>query len=332
MEVGELKNIKVFKSTEEIVEALRLNPPEDRGMKYLAFYNSHMGGITTDPTFMSISIFDHMAVRGHSVFDTTYVINGKLYMIDRKIDRFFRSMSKAQIKSPITKENLRKLIFKIAAVTKEKNVQIRYWSSSGIGPLDIVNSETTKPSLFIVAIRDEMVIPEDGVQEFTVDTPIKPKFLANIKSTNYLSNILCALSAQEKGGYLGVQTTKDGFILETAKANLMFYTKDKDILTPETDEILDGTTVRRLVELLNEHKAEYAEDIRDVKYAKIHIDQIKKEALEMMILSRNEVISVIAWDGVPLPNGNGKITKILRSLLYTDYSDSQYAEAVDYSE
>lgn len=126
---------------------------------------------------------------------------------------------------------------------------------------------------------------------------------------------------------------------ESSIANVMFYTKDKDIVSPDLDTILEGKTVMRMFELINKHKvptccnsqSEFGDDIRDVKFAKIHIDQIKKDALEMIIIGGDKAFGVSNWDGVPLPNGNGKITKIIQSLLYADYEDSDQAEPVDYS-
>jgi len=42
-------------------------------------YNSRLGGIITDPAFMTIPIDDHMVHRGHAVFDTLGIIHGKAF-------------------------------------------------------------------------------------------------------------------------------------------------------------------------------------------------------------------------------------------------------------
>lgn len=39
-------------------------------------YSSVLGGITTDPATMVISLDDHMVHRGHGVFDTAAIMDG----------------------------------------------------------------------------------------------------------------------------------------------------------------------------------------------------------------------------------------------------------------
>ena len=43
---------------------------------YAAFYSSVVGGITRDHAAMAIPIDDHMAHRGHAVFDTANIHRG----------------------------------------------------------------------------------------------------------------------------------------------------------------------------------------------------------------------------------------------------------------
>lgn len=44
--------------------------------RFLAMYSSILGGITTDPATMVISLDDHMVHRGHGVFDTAAIMDG----------------------------------------------------------------------------------------------------------------------------------------------------------------------------------------------------------------------------------------------------------------
>jgi len=54
----------------------------------LAFYSSVLGGIVTDPALMVLPIDDHMAHRGHAVFDTANVVSqGRVYGLDMHLDR-----------------------------------------------------------------------------------------------------------------------------------------------------------------------------------------------------------------------------------------------------
>jgi 4-amino-4-deoxychorismate lyase len=48
---------------------------------HLAFYSSWTDCITTDPAAMVLPMDDHMAHRGHGVFDTAHLHAGHLHML-----------------------------------------------------------------------------------------------------------------------------------------------------------------------------------------------------------------------------------------------------------
>jgi len=47
--------------------------------------------IVTDPALMVIPFDDHMVHRGHGVFDTAAIVDGKIYDLEAHLDRFVRS-------------------------------------------------------------------------------------------------------------------------------------------------------------------------------------------------------------------------------------------------
>jgi branched-subunit amino acid aminotransferase/4-amino-4-deoxychorismate lyase len=69
-----------------------------------AFYSSLHDGIITDKRFMSLPIDEHMVHRGHAVFDTLTVVNGRGYLLDRHVRRIVDSAEKARIELPKTPE------------------------------------------------------------------------------------------------------------------------------------------------------------------------------------------------------------------------------------
>ena len=83
----------------EVVEqlrALRAKQP----VKYTAFYSSQLGGVVTDPALMVIPFDDHMVHRGHGIFDTAGIVNGKIYDLDAHLDRFLKSAERSKLKLP----------------------------------------------------------------------------------------------------------------------------------------------------------------------------------------------------------------------------------------
>ena len=69
------------------LRALRAKQP----VQFDAFYSSQLGGIVTDPALMLIPFDDHMVHRGHGIFDTAGLVNGRIYDLEAHLDRFLRS-------------------------------------------------------------------------------------------------------------------------------------------------------------------------------------------------------------------------------------------------
>ena len=66
------------------LRALRAKQP----VKYTAFYSSQLGGVVTDPALMVLPFDDHMVHRGHGIFDTAGIVNGRIYDLEAHLDRF----------------------------------------------------------------------------------------------------------------------------------------------------------------------------------------------------------------------------------------------------
>src|SRR4026207_1246473 len=88
------------------LRALRAKQP----VKYTAFYSSQLGGVVTDPALMVIPFDDHMVHRGHGIFDTAGIVNGKIYDLDAHLDRFLKSAERSRLKLPGSRAEMRDII------------------------------------------------------------------------------------------------------------------------------------------------------------------------------------------------------------------------------
>lgn len=142
------------------------------------------------------------------------------------------------------------------------------------------------------------------LQVITTTVPIKDKFFATMKSTNYLPNALVALEAEEKGAQVGIWLDDEGNVAEGQNMNVAFLTSEGELLLPTFDLILSGCTARRLVELVPELVNKNAiPGLKGVRLAKISVPEARKCSEMMMILSGWMVMPVVEWDGIPVGNG-----------------------------
>src|SRR5438093_13396443 len=85
-----------------------------KAVHFHAMYSSVLGGIVTDPAFMVLPLVDHMVHRGHSVFDTAAIVNGKLDKLDAHLERLLLSAEMAQLQLPHAPGLLRQLLIESA--------------------------------------------------------------------------------------------------------------------------------------------------------------------------------------------------------------------------
>jgi len=94
-------------------KALRSRQP----VNYWAFYSSQLGGVVTDPALMVIPFDDHMVHRGHGIFDTAGLVDGKIYDLEAHLDRFLLSAGRSKLRLPASRDEMRDIIVKTTAAS-----------------------------------------------------------------------------------------------------------------------------------------------------------------------------------------------------------------------
>ena len=123
-------------TAEDVIKAMRDLRMHQR-VNYWAFYSSQLGGIVTDPALMLIAFDDHMVHRGHGVFDTAGLVDGKIYDLEAHLDRFIASAGRAKLPLPCSRDEMKKIIVETTVVAGHSDGAIRYWLSSGPGSLEL---------------------------------------------------------------------------------------------------------------------------------------------------------------------------------------------------
>jgi len=298
------------------LRALRTKQP----VRFTAFYSSQLGGIVTDPALMVIPFDDHMVHRGHGIFDTAGIVNGRIYDLDAHLGRFLKSAERSKLKLPGTRDDMRDIIIKTAAASGLKNGSIRYWLSSGPGNLDLMPVAAAEPGFFVM-IFPGLVYPEkwktEGVRVMTTTYPIKPPLYAITKTTNYLPNVLMQMEAKEKGFDNGVFIDHDGHVGESSNMNVAFVSHENVLVHPKFDHILSGCTSLRLLELAQ--KLVKSGQLTDVRVSDITMKEAVAAKEMLLIGSSVKVAGIVQWDSHTIGNGKpGPVSRALLQLLEED--------------
>src|SRR5512134_4021633 len=100
MAIARMPRVLQAEAVLDRLRALRKQQP----VRYWAFYSSQLGGIVTDPALMVVPFDDHMVHRGHGVFDTAAIADGKIYDLEAHLDRFLKSARTSRLTLPCARE------------------------------------------------------------------------------------------------------------------------------------------------------------------------------------------------------------------------------------
>ncbi len=297
-------------SAQEYINAL-LNSYRPGQENILSFYEHRLGLICKDPRLLLIPLDDHLVHRGDGVFETIKFINKKIYLLDEHIKRMERSCSKIFLDPPCSWVEIKEIVKEVIKASGEDRGLVSIFVGRGCGGFSIDVRECKQSSLYVVC-RKYPSYPrymwEKGVSACRVSIPAKQSYLSQIKSVNYLPNVLMKREATVKGYDYPICFTEDGFVAEGATENLCIVKEDK-IFVPKLSHILPGTTLLRGLELIN-----LKHEFRLLK------EQDLYEADEIILLGTTiDALSVVNYNGHVIGKGRpGKVCIKLRKLLIED--------------
>jgi len=300
-------------NTEEYLSRM-LSLPRPGGQNILAFYEHRIGAVGRDPRLMLLPLDDHLAHRGDGIFETIKYVDGRMYRLDKHLARMKTSAGGIYLEPPCSWDDVRALILAVAAAGEERTGQMRVLLGRGPGGFSIDPAESPVSSLYIVAYRFTPKPEswyEKGLTGFRTDIPAKQGYLARIKTANYLPNMLMIREANERGKDVPFCFDDEGYLTESAIANICLVNSDGVVEVPEFTNALPGTTIRRALELL---EGKVTHRMRRITEADI------SRASEVLMLGTGpDCVAVVDYEGQRIGNGRqGPICVLLRSLIRED--------------
>lgn len=300
-------------STDEYLAAM-LALPRPGEEEILAFYEHRIGAICRDPRLMLLPLDDHLTHRGDGVFETIKYVDGRLYRLDRHLARMKNSAAGVYLEPPCSWEELREIILAVAAAGKEKTGQMRVLIGRGPGGFGIDPFDCPVSSLYVVAYRFHQKPDswyEKGLKGFRSSFPAKQDYMAKVKTANYLPNALMIREARVLGKDVPFCFDAEGYLAESAIANLCLVNHDGMIEVPEFRNALPGTTLRRALEL--------AEGQVKYRYRRIREADIPRASEALLLGTGPECVAVVEYEGQTIGDGKeGKVARLLRELIRKD--------------
>ncbi|MBE8539011.1 branched-chain-amino-acid transaminase [Geoglobus acetivorans] len=269
----------------------------------------YMNGEFVPESQAKVSVFDHGFLYGDGVFEGIRAYNGKVFKLHEHIDRLYDCARVIDLKIPLSKEEFAEAVLETLRRNNLRDAYIRPIVTRGAGDLGLDPRKCPNPNVIIITKPWGKLygdLYEKGLKAITV--AIRRNAIdslpPNIKSLNYLNNILAKIEANAKGGDEAIFLDHNGYISEGSGDNI-FIVKNGTITTPPTLNNLKGITRQVVIELINELEIPFRE-------ANIGLFDLYSADEIFVTGTAAEIAPVTYIDGRTVGDGKpGKITKML---------------------
>lgn len=318
-----MSKVPIIRDAQAFVQA---QPHVDKRSRFLCLYSSWVNAIVTDPALMLIPLDDQIVHRGDGVFESFKSVSRQIYMLEPHLDRLESSMDQLHLKLPCTRERLIDLIKQVGQVADSDNILFRLYISRGPGgfsgnPLDSVGQQ-----IYIVAQQSAGVLKEKhekGVSAKISHVPRKDQWIAEIKTCNYISNVLMKEEAKLNNVDFTIGVSANGHVGEGATENIAIITKDNEFVYPPFDGVLRGTTLLRTIELLEQNQKALGLPVPRQRHITV---QELAEAREICLLGTTlDLMPVVQFDGKAVGEGvPGEQCKKIIELILNDQKQGPF--------
>ena len=273
-----------------------------------------------------VSPQDHGILYGDGIFEGIRAYNGRVFKLKQHIDRLFDSAKMINLKIPCTKPQMMDAVCETLRVNKLTDAYIRLLVTRGEGDLSIDYSSCKNPTVIIIAKPLPAFADPKGIKAITSSMRRIPisVFSPNIKSLNYLNNVLCKMEAKQHGAGEAIILDMNGYVTEGSGDNI-FMIKDKVLITPPHVNGLKGITRDAILHIAQTASYEiFAIDIRNISIFEVYA------ADEVFVTgTAAELAPVIELDGRKIGDGKpGMITLKLQEQFKEYIADKQNGTSI----
>jgi branched-chain amino acid aminotransferase len=199
----------------------------------------------------SISVFDHGLLYGDGVFEGIRAYNGRVFKLERHIDRLFDSAKAIRLDVPQTHAQVCELVVETCRRNGISDGYIRLVVTRGPGDLGIDPRKCPRAELIVIARQLTMYAAAAAgikVVTSTFRRNAPDATSPSIKSLNYLNNILARIEANDRGADEALMLDGQGYVAEATVDNFFIVT-EQALLTPPTATNLKGITRETVLEV-----------------------------------------------------------------------------------
>lgn len=262
-----------------------------------------------------VSVFDHGLLYGDGVFEGIRVYGGKVFELEAHLKRLYESAKVIRLAIHIDIAEMTKAVDDTVKANAVSDGYIRLLVTRGVGDLGLNPFLCKRASIIIIAANVKLYpeeMYEKGMKVVSVSTRrVHPMTVPpQVKSLNYLNNVLAKIEAIDAGAGEAIMYNNEGYVAEASGDNV-FIVKNGTIYTPPVQSgSLDGITRQVVIDLAKK------ENIPVVEKNMTRFDLYVSDEF-FLTGTAAEVIGVVDIDGRVVGDGKpGRITRLLRQRFF----------------
>jgi len=200
-----------------------------------------------------VHVLDHGLLYGDGVFEGIRAYSGRVFKLDRHLDRLYDSARALRIEIPIARAELEAAVLDTCRRNGITDGYIRLVVTRGRGDLGINPRSCGRPEIVIIARAEVALYAETarGVRMITSSfrRPSPDSLSPSIKSLNYVNNVLARMEANDRGADEALMLDASGYVAEASADNIFIVTHQGRLVTPPTATNLNGITRETVLEI-----------------------------------------------------------------------------------
>jgi len=274
-----------------------------------------------------ISVLDWGFLRSDATYDVAHVWKGRFFLLDKHIDRFFKSTEKLRMPCKIDRKELQKILAGCVNNAGLKNAYVEMIQTRGISPNFERDPRKATPRFIAFAVPFGWILkPEDfevGLDVFITDIKRIPPGSVDptIKNYHWLDLVSGMLTSYDLGHDTAILIDEKNNVSEGPGFNI--FSVDENGLNTPDHGVLEGITRQTVINLAKELNL-------SINIKSISIEKLKSSDELFATSTAGGIMPITKINGKPVGSGvPGKITRELHKTYWHKHSDPDWSLSVD---
>ena len=274
-----------------------------------------------------IPVLDWGFLRSDATYDVAHVWKGRFFLLDKHIDRFFKSTKKLRMPCKINREELKKILAGCVKNAGLEDAYVEMIQTRGMSPNFERDPRKATPRFIVFAVPFGWILkPEDfeiGLDVLVTDIQrIPPGSIdSTIKNYHWLDLVSGMLNSYDHGHDTAILIDEKNNVLEGPGFNI--FSVDKTGLNTPDHGVLEGITRQTVIDLAKELD-------QSINIKPISIEKLKSSDELFATSTAGGIMPITKINGKTVGLGApGKITRQLHKIYWDKHSDPDWSLSVE---